>query len=88
MRSAALKAIRASRIGLRSRACSTATTKARVNAKKGESERANDLQGGAARSAAMLEEKAQQTSAMLHLPLYARDLDAMTINGRTSLVLT
>ena len=41
-----------------------------------------------ARSAAMLEKKAQQTSAMLHLPLYARDLNAMTINGRTSLVFT
>ncbi len=50
-------------------------------------QRASDPQGGAgAFGGKTPEEKPQQTWTTLRLPLYARDLNAMTVNGRISVV--
>jgi hypothetical protein len=60
------------------------TSDQRIN---NESERANNAQGPARVFGGKTpEEKPQQTWTTLRLPLYARDLNAMTVNGRKSVV--
>ena len=85
MKAAALKA-QASRSGLRLRDF-YGDDKGFRHCISNESKRANDLQGGAgAFGGKTPEEKPQQTWTMLRLSLYARDLNAMTVNGRKSVV--
>jgi hypothetical protein len=81
MRPAALKA-QASRFGLGLRACSTAKTKARAMHQQRERTRARSAGWACAFGGKTPEEKPQQTWTTLRLPRYARDLNAMTVNGR------